>query len=177
MKQLGQLFYTAAAQLFCTVAAKLFDTAGGKLFIAPNRTICDYGKNIAFLLRKAIQCWKSFDFSNNRRQICHVARAFWASTVTVSLGTRVKNPVACVAETWADVMIFVQAAVDHARVDFDVRMLVAKFLDPFRSSNDTKHLDVRDAPLFKCFDGHAGGATGRQHWIKHKRDVDGARWR
>ena len=74
-------------------------------------------------------------------------------------------------------MVFVQAAVDHARVDLNGGMLAAKFLDPFRSSNDTKHLDIRDAPLFQCLDSHAGGAAGRQHWIKHKRDVDGARWR
>jgi len=48
----------------------------------------------------------------------------------------VENPVAGVTETWNDVLLVVQVAVNRTRVDRDIRVVCCQAFDTFRSGND-----------------------------------------
>ena len=90
---------------------------------------------------------------------------------------RVEDTIASVAEARADVVILVQAAVDHARVDLNVGMFMAKFINALRCSHDAEHLDAGNTSFFNCLDCHAGGPSGGQHRIEDEGDINRARRR
>ena len=41
---------------------------------------------------------------------------------------RTKNPIPCISQTWADVSVFIQAAIDMTDIDLDIRMCLMQSL-------------------------------------------------
>ena len=62
-----------------------------------------------------------------------------------------KDAVPCITQTWTDIGILIQAAVQMAHIDLDIRMGCTETLQAFRRSNDGHKLDlfqmcIRDSP-------------------------------
>ena len=60
---------------------------------------------------------------------------------------RPEDTVACVSQSRHDVPMVVQLIVDRARRDFNVRVFLLDFLNPFRSSNKRNQMHVLHAHL------------------------------
>ncbi len=58
-----------------------------------------------------------------------------------------KDAVPCITQTWTDIGILIQAAVQMAHIDLDIRMGCTETLQAFRRSNDGHKLDLFPAVL------------------------------
>ena len=78
---------------------------------------------------------------------------------------RTKNSIACIAKSRADIGMFVQAAIQMADVDLNVRMCLVKSFDTFRSSDNTHEFDVSAAMFLDHGDGINSRTACCQHWV------------
>lgn len=82
-----------------------------------------------------------------------------------------KDAVPCITQTWTDIGILIQAAVQMAHIDLDIGMGCTETLQAFRRSNDGHKLDLFPAVLLDEINGSHAGTSGSQHGIS---DNDGA---
>ena len=84
---------------------------------------------------------------------------------------RSEDTVAGITKTGTDVSMVVETAVKMSNVDLDIRMILAKSLKAFRSSNDTHELNVLTAMLLDEVNCFRAGTAGCKHRIQ---DNDGS---
>src|SRR5579872_233530 len=81
---------------------------------------------------------------------------------------RAEHPVSRIAQSWDDVAVIVEPAVECRRHDPAVRLRAHHFFNTFRRSDDADERHVGTAARCKRSQCCGTGVTGRQHWIEYE---------
>lgn len=79
-----------------------------------------------------------------------------------------EDSVAGIAETRADIGVFIQTAVQMSTVDRNIRMTFMEMFDTFRSCDNAHEFDVFSAVLFNKIHGSDSGTACGQHRVQNE---------